>query len=133
MVVQNADPLGHRNQLGQALSLHLLHHHVAMGLDGALGRSQRVADLLVEFAANDQFENLPLARRQRREASANAVQGALLIAPCLLMCERLLNGAKQFIALYRVVREELAAAPGSSGVSSRDGLEEGSDDDTQEL
>ncbi|MET3972997.1 hypothetical protein ABID62_009103, partial [Bradyrhizobium sp. S3.9.1] len=31
-----------------------------------------------------------------------------------------------------VVREELAAAPGSSGVSSRDGLEEGSDDDTQE-
>ncbi|MGO4513187.1 hypothetical protein AB4Z51_40020, partial [Bradyrhizobium sp. 2TAF36] len=32
-----------------------------------------------------------------------------------------------------VVREELAAAPGSSGVSSRDGLEEGSDDDTQEL
>jgi len=49
------------------------------------------------------------------------------------MCERLLNGAKQFIALYRVVREELAAAPGSSGVSSRDGLEEGSDDDTQEL
>ncbi|MET4516552.1 hypothetical protein, partial [Bradyrhizobium sp. I1.7.5] len=30
-----------------------------------------------------------------------------------------------------VVREELAAAPGSSGVSSRDGLEEGSDDDTQ--
>ncbi|WP_063986385.1 DUF1236 domain-containing protein [Bradyrhizobium sp.] len=27
----------------------------------------------------------------------------------------------------------MAAAPGSSGVSSRDGLEEGSDDDTQEL
>ena len=94
VVVQNADPLGQRNQLGQALSLHLLHHHAAMGLDGPLGRSQRVADLLVEFAANDQFENLPLARRQRREASANAVQGALLIAPCLLMCERLLNGAK---------------------------------------
>ncbi|WP_176731397.1 hypothetical protein, partial [Bradyrhizobium elkanii] len=32
-----------------------------------------------------------------------------------------------------VVREELAPAPGSSGVSSREGLEEGSDDDTQEL
>ncbi|MET4092884.1 hypothetical protein ABID60_008639, partial [Bradyrhizobium sp. S3.5.5] len=37
------------------------------------------------------------------------------------------------IGIYSVVREELAAAPGSSGVSSRDGLEEGSDDDTQEL
>ncbi|MET4349994.1 hypothetical protein ABIC08_007601, partial [Bradyrhizobium sp. RT9b] len=33
--------------------------------------------------------------------------------------------------VWSVVREELAAAPGSSGVSSRDGLEEGSDDDTQ--
>ena len=57
----------------------------AMGLDGPLGRSQRVADLLVEFAANDEFENLPLARRQRCETGPNAVHGALLIARCSLM------------------------------------------------
>jgi hypothetical protein len=36
VVVQNADPLGQRNQFGQALNLHLLHHHAAMGLDGPL-------------------------------------------------------------------------------------------------
>ncbi|MET4236734.1 hypothetical protein ABIA85_010055, partial [Bradyrhizobium sp. LA6.10] len=40
---------------------------------------------------------------------------------------------RRVFCCYLVVREELAAAPGSSGVSSRDGLEEGSDDDTQEL
>ncbi|MET4520118.1 hypothetical protein ABIB81_009477 [Bradyrhizobium sp. I1.7.5] len=73
VVAQNADPLGQRNKLGQALSLHLLHHPVAMGLDGPLGRSQRVGDLLVEFAANDQFENLPLARGQRREKAASCL------------------------------------------------------------
>src|SRR6478752_586408 len=80
-----------------------------MRFDGPLGRSKRVADLLVEFAANDEFEDLPLARRQRSEASANAVQGALLIAPCSLICERLLKGAKQFVALYRLIEKVVRA------------------------
>ncbi|MET4315853.1 hypothetical protein ABIC01_008882, partial [Bradyrhizobium sp. RT4b] len=49
--------------------------------------------------------------------------------PSRLSRTRRLSGV---VASCLVVREELAAAPGSSGVSSRDGLEEGSDDDTQE-
>jgi hypothetical protein len=112
--VQNADPLGQRNKLGQGPNLHLLHHLVAMGLDGPFGRSQRAGDLLVEIAANDQFEDLPLARRQLCETGANALQGPLLIAPCLLIRERLLKGAKQFVALYRLGEEVLR--PGFHGL-----------------
>jgi len=41
-------------------------------------------------AANEQFEDLPLARRQRGDASANGVEYAPLIAQCSLICERLL-------------------------------------------
>ena len=38
---------------------------------------QRAGDLLVGVAANDKFEDFPLARRQRRDMSANRVQLAL--------------------------------------------------------
>jgi hypothetical protein len=36
---KNADPLGQRHKFRDRLDLHLLHHLVAMGLDGALGRA----------------------------------------------------------------------------------------------
>ena len=36
-------------------------------LDGALGRSQNAADLLIGVAANDLFKDSVLARRQPRE------------------------------------------------------------------
>ncbi len=60
---QDADPLGKGDQFRYGSDLHFLHHPVAVGLNGALGRAQRVADLLVRLTANDEFEDLPLARR----------------------------------------------------------------------
>jgi len=36
---------------------------MAMGLDGMFGTAQCAGDLLVGVAANDEVENLPLARR----------------------------------------------------------------------
>jgi len=50
------------NQLREGLDLHLLHHPVAMRLDRALGRTQYDGNLLVGLAANDELEDLPLAR-----------------------------------------------------------------------
>ena len=73
-ISQNSGPLGKGNQFGKRLDLQLLHHPVAMGLDRAFGRAQCVGDLLVGLAANDEFEDFALARRQLRDMSANDVQ-----------------------------------------------------------
>ena len=78
--VQDTNPFGKRDKFGQRLNLHLLHHPVAMSFDGAFGRAQFVGDMLVGLAANDKFENLALARRQRRDMCANDVELALCIA-----------------------------------------------------
>jgi hypothetical protein len=40
-----------------------------MGLDRAFGRAQRVGDLLVGLAANNQLEDFALARGQFRDMS----------------------------------------------------------------
>src|SRR5262245_13345177 len=56
--------LSDQYQLGQRLNLKLLHYVVAMGLDRPLGRPQLVGDLLVEFAAYDQGEDLSLSRSE---------------------------------------------------------------------
>ena len=44
-----------------------------VSFDGALSRSQQDADLLVGLAANDEFKNLPLARRQFANAGLNDI------------------------------------------------------------
>ena len=66
--------LGKGDKFRQGSDLHFLHHPLAMGLDRALGRAQRVGDLLVGLAANNKLEDFPLARRQCRDMSANDVQ-----------------------------------------------------------
>ena len=60
----NADPLGKGHKLRQGSDLHLLHHLVAMGFHGTFGTAYRAGDPLVGVAANDKFEDFPLARRQ---------------------------------------------------------------------
>src|SRR5262245_12533560 len=67
---QNAEPLRDRDRLRQRLNLQLLHDGVAVGLDGAQRGAQLERDLLVELAADDQLENLCLARRQRCDEGA---------------------------------------------------------------
>ena len=61
---QYTDPFGKGDKFSQRLNLHLLHHPVAVCLDGALGRAELMGDMLVCLAANDKLENLALARRQ---------------------------------------------------------------------
>jgi hypothetical protein len=56
-----------------------------MGFDRAFGRAQRVGDLLVGLAANNQLEDLPLARCQFRDMSANNVQLVLQAARRLMV------------------------------------------------
>jgi hypothetical protein len=70
---KDADSLGERHKFRQGSDLHFLHHPVAVGFNGPLGRAQRVADLLVGLTANDKLEDFALARRQRREMPANDV------------------------------------------------------------
>ena len=72
--IKHAEPLRVRNQFGKGIHLHLLHHLVAMCFHGALGRSQLMGDLLVDLAADDQIENLSLARRQGRNKPAKGIE-----------------------------------------------------------
>ena len=69
---RNAGPLGKRYKFRQRPNLHLLHHPMAMGLDGPFGAAERAGDLLVGVAANDKVENLSLAWRQSPEKGAHA-------------------------------------------------------------
>ena len=72
--IKHTEPLRDRNQFGEGMHLHLLHHLVAMCFHGALGRSQLMGDLLVDLAADDQIENLPLSRRQGRYEPAKGIE-----------------------------------------------------------
>src|SRR5216110_651152 len=59
---EHAEALRDRDQFCQRLHFHLLHYLMAMRLDGTLGRSQFMGDLLVELAAHDETEHLAFAR-----------------------------------------------------------------------
>ena len=67
-------PLSDQDQFGQRPYLHFLHDHVSMRLDRPFARAQFKRNLLVGFASNHQVENLPLARGQRSNTSAQEVQ-----------------------------------------------------------
>ena len=56
-------------------------------------------------AANEQFEDLPLARRKCRDTGANAVEYALLTTRCLVKRECFLDGAQQFVGSNRLGQE----------------------------
>jgi hypothetical protein len=99
---RNADTLSEGYKFRQGPNLHFLHHPMAMGLDGAFGTAQRVGDLLVGLAANDKVENLPLARRQCRDMSANHIQLALQGSRHFMMGDRHLDRPKQIIRRYRL-------------------------------
>ena len=96
-ISQNPGTLGNRDQLRERLDLHLLHHLVAMRLDRALSRTQYVGNLLVGLAANDEFENFALARRQLRNMSAHAVQLVSLATQYLVMSQGPFNCAKKLL------------------------------------
>ena len=106
---QNANPLAKRDKFRQGSDLHFLHHPVAMGLDRAFGRAQRVGDLLVGLAANDMFEDFPLARRQCRDMSANDVQLALQATRRFMMRYSPLNGVKKVVRRYGLGQKILRA------------------------
>ena len=82
--------------------MHFFHHPVTVGFDGALGRAQRVADLLVGMTANDKLEDLPLARRQRRKMPADDIEPVPCVARRFMMRDRPLDSTKQLIGRYRL-------------------------------
>ena len=75
---RNADPLGQRHQFRHGSDLHFLHHPLTVRLDRALCAAQGIPSLLVGLAANNKLEDLPFARRQSRDTSANHIQLSLL-------------------------------------------------------
>lgn len=64
----------------QRLDLHFRHHPVAIGFDGTFGPTYRAGDRLVGLAANDNLDDLPLARRQCLDAGENDIQFVLQVA-----------------------------------------------------
>src|SRR5437868_8827348 len=71
---RDADTFGKGDEFSQRLNLHFLHDPVAVSLDRALRGTQRSSGMLVGLAANNEFEDFPLAWRQFGEVSANHVQ-----------------------------------------------------------
>jgi hypothetical protein len=51
-------PLGKGDEFRYGSDLHFLHHPVAVGFDSTFGCTQRVREVLVGLAANDEFEDL---------------------------------------------------------------------------
>ena len=76
--MQVADSFGLRHQFRHGSDLHFLHHPLAVRLDRALRAAQGIPGLLIGLAANNKLEDLPFARRQSRNTSANHVQLGLL-------------------------------------------------------
>jgi hypothetical protein len=98
--VQDADPLGKGDKFCQGLDLHFFHQPVAMGLDRAFGPAYRAGNLLVGVAPNDEFEDLPLARRQCRDMSANQIQLDLPATRYFMMRYSPLNCPEKVIRRY---------------------------------
>src|SRR5258707_14969202 len=71
---RNAEAFGKGHKFRQRLDLHFLHNPVAMGLDGAFGRTDCAGNVLVGVAANDKVEDLTLTRRQCCDMGADDVQ-----------------------------------------------------------
>ena len=97
----NASSFRKGNEFSQRLDLHFFHHPMAMGLDRALGPAQRAGDLLVGVAANDKFEDFPLARRQCCDQSPNHFQFALQAKRHLMMRNRPRNCVQKITGLVR--------------------------------
>src|SRR5258705_5673162 len=101
-ISQNPGTLGKRHQLREGLDLHLLHHPVAMRLDRALGRTQYDGNLLVGLAANNELEDLPLARRQLRNMGAHDVELVSLSTRYLVVSHGPFNCSKKLFRRYRL-------------------------------
>src|SRR5262245_6330621 len=75
-----AEPLHHPHELCNRLRLNLLHDVRAVELDGPLRGRELPGDLLVEQAGDDEWQDLPLARREPFVAFAQRFD----LAPCLV-------------------------------------------------
>ena len=104
-LAQQAEPLRHRDQLCQRLHLHLLHDLLAMRLDGALGRSELMGDLLVQSAAYDKAEHLVFARRKRRHQRPHFLDPVPFAANGRVPRQRTLDGAEQLLRFNRLGEE----------------------------
>jgi hypothetical protein len=71
-----------------------------MGLDCTFGPAQCASNVLVGFAANDKFEDFPLARRQCRDMSANHGQLALQAKRHFMSYESPFNCTKKVVGRY---------------------------------
>ncbi len=71
-----------------------------MGLDRALGPAYRTCDLLIGLAANDEFEDFPLTRRQSGDLSANHVQRDLPVTRYFMTSYRPFDCAKKLVRRY---------------------------------
>jgi len=63
LIANDTDSFSNRHKFSQGPNLHFLHDLLAVGLDGAFGRTQDAADLLIGLTGNDEFKYLPLPRR----------------------------------------------------------------------
>ena len=99
--VQQTKSLGNHRKVSERLNLALLHQIMSMHLDGAFRRPQCVSDLLVRLAANQQVENVTLARRELGNERTQDSHPMILRTYLLAMREGTLDRLEQLLLAHR--------------------------------
>jgi hypothetical protein len=71
---RDADFIDNSHQVDERVRLHLFHHAGPVDLDGLFSNAQSTRDLLVGPAFNEKRQHFPLARREPRHTTVNAVE-----------------------------------------------------------
>src|SRR5215471_2941150 len=93
------------DELGDGLCSHLLHHPAAVDLDGLERGPQLRGDLLVEEPGGHALEDLPLARRQRREPPQDLGSLGALAAARPILLQRQADGLEKLLVLHRLQKK----------------------------
>src|SRR5690606_14635097 len=100
----------HADQVRNIASLHLVHHMLAMDLDGLLTQTEFRGNLLVGHAVHDHLHHLSLTRRQGGDTVVDQLPALLGLAHLIPILERLLHLFQKFMIVERLLDEVVRAS-----------------------
>lgn len=109
-VASTSPSLGDRHRLRQRPRPQLFHDVVTVCLDRPFGGTERIGNLLVELAPDDQAKNFEFPRRQVRQTRPESMNAILLATPCFASVQRPLDGLQQRLPRGRLLQEILSAS-----------------------
>src|SRR4029078_1818654 len=106
---EQSQPLGYHRQLRERADLKLLHEAVAVHLDRPLRDTERVSDLLMALAADQQVEDLALTGGQTGHKRAHCGDPAIPFADLAMPCDCTGDSSQQFLLAYRLGQKVVGA------------------------